>query len=188
MEKTNKTLRRIVSAALAAALLAGATLMSSCGIRSNDDKEEIENMIYGKLYSGSGTAPVIIDSSYSSGKNSSRTYEQVYRAVNDLRQDIAMVTGAIDYKEIQQTFVDSDELQQERLDAAREADSAKVPLLKTDACEADYAVIIGVIGESKLIDQIIESGKFDEARDIEGSWAAPRRTRLPTCPWRFTLS
>lgn len=170
MEKTNKTLRRIVSAALAAALLAGATLMSSCGIRSNDDKEEIENMIYGKLYSGSGTAPVIIDSSYSSGENSSRTYEQVYRAVNDLRQDIAMVTGAIDYKEIQQTFVDSDELQQERLDAAREADSAKVPLLKTDACEADYAVIIGVIGESKLIDQIIESGKFDEARDIEGSW------------------
>lgn len=170
MEKTNKTLRRIVSAALAAALLAGAALMSSCGIRRNDDKEEIENMIYGKLYSGSGTAPVIIDSSYSSGKNSSRTYEQVYRAVNDLRQDIAMVTGAVDYKEIQQTFVDSDELQQERLDAAREADSAKVPLLKTDACEADYAVIIGVIGESKLIDQIIESGKFDEARDIKGSW------------------
>lgn len=142
--------------------------MTAC---NNDTKnsEGNENVTFGKIYDGSKTAVILMDETYRSGESSEQTYSQVLRAANDLRQDIAMVTGAIDYKEIQQVFADDSSLKLERIE---NADKNKVPELNTGSCNAKYAIIIGVIGESEIIDGIIESGSFDEAKSIEGNWEA----------------
>lgn len=153
--------------------------MTGCaGNKDEGDADNLgaENVDYGRIYDGTKTATVLMDKSYSANENSDRTYSQVLRAVNDLRQDIAMVTGAIDYKEIQQTFADDEEKKLERLE---NADQSKAPQLKTGSANAEYAIIIGVIGESELIDEIIESGSFDEAKSIEGSWEAYAIKEIP---------
>lgn len=153
--------------------------MTGCaGNKDEGDADNLgaENVDYGRIYDGTKTATVLMDKSYSASENSDRTYSQVLRAANDLRQDIAMVTGAIDYKEIQQTFADDEEKKLERLE---NADQSKVPQLKTGSANAEYAIIIGVIGESELIDEIIESGSFDEAKSIEGSWEAYAIKEIP---------
>ena len=124
------------------------------------------------LYDGTYTAPVLMDAHYQEDDSiSSRTYAQVARAVGDFRQDVAMVTGAIDCQVIQQTFDDSDELQAARLAAANQKG---VPALLHDTEGASYetAVIVGVIGESELIDSIIAAGKLEEAEEIRGEWEA----------------
>ena len=153
--------------------------MTGCaGNKDEGDADNLgaENVDYGRIYDGTKTATVLMDKSYSASENSDRTYSQVLRAANDLRQDIAMVTGAIDYKEIQQTFADDEEKKLERLE---NADQSKAPQLKTGSANAEYAIIIGVIGESELIDEIIESGSFDEAKSIEGSWEAYAIKEIP---------
>lgn len=86
--------------------------MTGCaGNKDEGDADNLgaENVDYGRIYDGTKTATVLMDKSYSASENSDRTYSQVLRAANDLRQDIAMVTGAIDYKEIQRTFADDEE-------------------------------------------------------------------------------
>ena len=125
------------------------------------------------LYDGNLSAPVLMDAQYdATDVFSTRTYTQVARAVGDLRQDVAMVNGAIDYKIIQQIFADNDAHQAERLANAKRG---MVPALIHSVPEGTtytYAVIVGTIGESAMIDQIIASGKLSEAETIKGNWEA----------------
>ncbi len=125
------------------------------------------------LYDGNLSAPILMDAQYDAADVvSTRTYTQVARAVGDLRQDVAMVNGAIDYKIIQQIFADSDAHQAERLANAKKN---MVPALIHSVPEGTtytYAVIVGAIGESAMIDQIIASGKLPEAQTIQGEWEA----------------
>lgn len=80
------------------------------------------------IYSETDIAPVIMDQSYENNdldQYAERTYDQISRAVTDLRQDISMVTGAIDYKEIQQIFCDSETSELKRINDAKAADAGK---------------------------------------------------------------
>ena len=125
------------------------------------------------LYDGQSTAPVLMDAAYADSEedaHAERSYEQVKRAVGDFRQDVAMVTGAVDATEVQQIMNDSEELQEERLE---KADQKKVPELYTGdygQVKEDYAVLVGTIGDSEMIDTLIGDGKLDEAKTIEGNW------------------
>ncbi|MDE6635012.1 MAG: glycosyl hydrolase 115 family protein, partial [Lachnospiraceae bacterium] len=124
------------------------------------------------LYNGKMIAPIIMDAGYEVSESNTyaeRSYRQIVRAVTDLRQDIAMVTGAIDYKEIQAIFNDSAEDEEERLYFA---DSSRVPAFVTDTSgiKADYAIIAGTIDDSAIIKNLIDSGKLDEAKGLKGAW------------------
>ncbi len=160
-------MKRILISILAVALLfntLGGVIVTAAGIKTQTN---------GLIFNGSATAPVIVDSGYtnSANANAERSYTQILRAVGDLRQDIAMVTGGIDCKAIQKLSKDSSELQTERLNAA---DQSKVPALITDitSIESDYAIIVGDISNSSIIKQLIANGKLDEAKTIEGEWEA----------------
>jgi hypothetical protein len=120
------------------------------------------------IYDEHRTIPILMDASYG-GPHNDRSYRQIRRAVQDLRQDIAMVTGAIEARDVQAQFTIDAEKQQERL---KGADQSKVPALLTAAKGEPTAIIIGVIGQSALIDSIIVAGKFDEAKEITGKWEA----------------
>lgn len=120
-------------------------------------------------------APVIMDSGYnntSENQYAERSYEQIYRAVRDLRQDISMVTGAIDYAEIQSIFDDNADEEQARIDDADSMEPKKVPDLVTDTAgiSADSAIIIGTIDDSTIIKKLMDEGKLEEAKQIKGVW------------------
>ncbi|MBB3125363.1 hypothetical protein FHS19_000017 [Paenibacillus rhizosphaerae] len=124
------------------------------------------------LYDGKTTAPVLLDEGYLGNLYSSRSYRQIVRAVGDLRQDIAMVTGAIKADTIQQQMVDDPQSQAARLDLA---DQRKIPAL-IHAVESGKriktAVIIGSIADSLIIQRLMAEGKLEEALRIEGKWEA----------------
>jgi hypothetical protein len=121
------------------------------------------------IYDGATTVPVLVDASYHGGDHAARDLRQVRRAVQDLRQDVAMVTGAIDASQVQATFVDDAASQEARLAGA---DQSRVPALLTDVGDRRTAIIVGVVGRSELVDGIIAAGKFDEAAGIAGEWEA----------------
>ncbi|MEV0618879.1 glycosyl hydrolase 115 family protein [Nonomuraea sp. NPDC050404] len=120
------------------------------------------------IFNGRTTAPILIDPSYG-GDHGGRDYTQVRRAVQDLRQDVAMVTGAIDPGEVQSLFADDEAAKQARL---AEADQRRLPALLTEAAGQKSAIIVGQLGRSRLIDGIVAAGKFDEAAGIKGKWEA----------------
>ena len=120
------------------------------------------------IFDGRRTAPILIDASYA-GDHGERDHGQVRRAVQDLRQDVAMVTGAIDAGEVQSLFADDAAAKEARL---ADADPAGVPALLTEPRRERTAIIIGQIGKSRLIDEIVAAGKLDEATAIEGEWEA----------------
>ncbi|MFJ3405091.1 glycosyl hydrolase 115 family protein [Promicromonospora sp. NPDC090134] len=120
------------------------------------------------IYDGRRTSPVLIDAAYG-GEHGDRDHAQVRRAVQDLRQDVAMVTGAIDAADVQSLFVDDEAAKEARLAAA---DQRKVPALITGAGQEKTPIIVGQIGQSELIDQIVAAGKLNEAAQIEGEWEA----------------
>ncbi|WP_165974681.1 glycosyl hydrolase 115 family protein [Nonomuraea deserti] len=120
------------------------------------------------IFNGRTTAPILIDPSYG-GDHTDRDYMQVRRAVQDLRQDVAMVTGAIDPGEVQSLFVDDEPAKEARL---AEADQSRLPALLTEAAGQKTAIIVGQLGQSRLIDEIVGAGKFDEAAGIQGKWEA----------------
>ncbi|WP_158609387.1 glycosyl hydrolase 115 family protein [Micromonospora musae] len=120
------------------------------------------------IFDGRRTAPILIDASYG-GDHGDRDYTQVRRAVQDLRQDVAMVTGAVDPGDVQSVFVDDESAKEARL---AKADQSKLPALLTKAPGRKTAIIVGQIGESRLIDEIVGAGKFNEAAGIEGRWEA----------------
>lgn len=124
------------------------------------------------LYNEKMVAPVIMDSSYEESEENQyaeRSYRQITRAVTDLRQDIAMVTGAIDDSEIQAMFDDNTEDEKERLEMA---DASKVPDFVTDTTNlnADCAIIVGTIDDSPMIKKLMDSGKLEEAKSLKGVW------------------
>ncbi|MEU5725810.1 glycosyl hydrolase 115 family protein [Micromonospora sp. NPDC047738] len=120
------------------------------------------------IFNGHTTSPILIDPSYG-GDHADRDYTQVRRAVQDLRQDVAMVTGAIDPGEVQSLFVDDESAKEARL---AKADQSKLPALLTQAAGQQNAIIVGQIGQSRLIDEIVAAGRFDEAAGIKGKWEA----------------
>ena len=107
------------------------------------------------IYNGTKTAPIIIDK---------YACAPVRRAVWDLRQDIAMVTGALSYTEISRTFTDNSGMQEERLS---NADKNKTPGLKSSGA----GIIVGTV-DSKIIRSYVDNGKLVEAKTIEGKWEA----------------
>lgn len=120
------------------------------------------------VFDGRRTAPVLIDAAYG-GDHGDRDHGQVRRAVQDLRQDVAMVTGAIDAAEVQSLFADDEAAQEARL---ADADPRRVPALLTEPGRERTAIIVGQLGRSRLIDEIVDAGRFDEAAGIEGEWEA----------------
>lgn len=124
------------------------------------------------LYDGKTTAPILIDESYQGNRYSSRSYRQIARAVGDLRQDIAMVTGAVEAMVVQQTLTDGPQAQAARLAAA---DQSKVPALihaVKSGEKTENALIVGSVEESPIIRQLITGGKLEESRQIAGRWEA----------------
>ncbi|KAB8287328.1 Glycosyl hydrolase family [Bifidobacterium ramosum] len=123
-------------------------------------------------------APVIVDSAYQPSErdpHAERTWRQVTRAVQDLRQDIAMTTGSIDWHTVQQLFADDPQAQADRLAAADP--SATPALIRLDSPESalrqfggdapiDRAIIVGTIGRSAIIDTITANGRLDESEQI----------------------
>lgn len=107
------------------------------------------------IYDGAKTVPVIIDKA---------APPEVRRAAGDLRQDVAMVTGALSFTEISRTFIDSFELQSARLNGA---DKNKTPGLGSSGA----GIVIGT-ANSEIIRSYIESGELSEAKAIEGRWEA----------------
>ncbi len=73
-----------------------------------------------------------------------------------------MVTGAADYGEISRTFTEDASVKSRRLE------KTGVPALLSEG----QGIIIGAIDESGLIRNLMESGKLDEAKAIEGRWEA----------------
>ncbi|NMN00942.1 Glycosyl hydrolase family [Bifidobacterium sp. DSM 109958] len=152
----------------------------------------------GLLFDGRNAAPVIVDAAYRGDRFAERAHRQVLRAVTDLRQDLAMVTGAIDWRAVQRAFVDSTADREARLaeasDPARSgADAAaRVPRLAvaesaapervrealgaasdvTADAAVPFAVIVGVLGMSPLVDAIAASGRLPGADRIRGRWEA----------------
>src|SRR5262245_33651843 len=120
------------------------------------------------IYDGAATTPILIDGSYG-GDHNDRDYRQVRRAAQDLRQDVAMVTGAIDPGVVRDRFVDDEAARQARLAGA---DPARTPALLSEVDNTETAIIVGVVGQSALIDGIIGAGKFDEAARLTGQWEA----------------
>lgn len=120
------------------------------------------------VFDGRRTAPILVDAAYG-GEHGDRDHGQVLRAVQDLRQDVAMVTGAIDPADVQSLFADTDAAKEARLAGA---DPRKVPALLTEPGRERTAIIVGQLGESRLVDRIVDAGKFDEAAEIEGEWEA----------------
>ncbi len=108
------------------------------------------------VYNGLKTADIIIDKSCNL---------QILRAVGDLRQDIAMVTGSVDYNIISTLFADSSALQAERLNCA---DKNKTPQLKNSGT----GIIIGTIEHSEIIKGLIEEGLLPESELIFGKHEA----------------
>jgi len=84
-----------------------------------------------------------------------------------------MVTGAIDAGFVQGLFADDEAAKENRLAGA---DPRKVPALLSEADGvADgvpAAIIVGVVGQSRLVDGIIGAGRFDEAARLAGRWEA----------------
>ena len=151
------------SAGLAVAAVLAASAIASSGAASA--RAESGDFT---LYDGLRTSPILIDAAYG-GDHGDRDHQQVRRAAQDLRQDVAMVTGGIDAAAVQSLFVDDEEAKEARL---AQADQAKVPALLTQPTGQQSAIIIGAIGQSRLVDQIIASGKFEEAKAIQGKWEA----------------
>ena len=110
------------------------------------------------IYDGTKTEPIIMDASY--GSHNERSYAQVRRAAEDLRCDIAMVTGAVDYKNVQRDFGDNKTVMMAR------SNHYGVPQFTTAV--SPEAIIIGSIADSNYIKEIISNGKFPEAKSISG--------------------
>lgn len=120
------------------------------------------------IYNGAATTPIMIDGSYG-GDHNDRDYRQVRRAVQDLRQDVAMVTGGIDAGVVQGLYVDGEAAKEARLAGA---DPSRVPALLSEVDKVETVIIVGVVGQSELVDGIIGAGKFDEAARLSGEWEA----------------
>lgn len=106
---------------------------------------------------------ILMDAAY---KNV-RGHGQLLRAVNDLRQDFAMVCGGIDSRCI--PVDDNSDMQTRRL---KDAGTAAPPLVSDVSGHNRRAIIIGAMSESGYIHSLMERGILPEAEQIEGRWEA----------------
>lgn len=126
------------------------------------------------IYDGTNTAPILMDTTYKNtdeDQYAERTYNQILRAVGDFRQDIAMVNGGIDYKTVQTLMEDDSDKQAARLSAAGD----KAPVLfqgSLGEVQAEYAIIVGTIGHSDMIQELIRTNKLSGTDAISGKWEA----------------
>lgn len=104
------------------------------------------------MFTISKNTEVITDNSY---KNT-LMFNSLTRAVNDLREDIAMVTGLLSYKEISSLFKDSPASQAKRLENL-------FP-------ERKNTIFAGIINQSEEIAGLIDKGLFNEAIEIKDKW------------------
>ena len=160
--------KQICASAMAAVMVVGGIFTGN----SAPAKAEIGKAASGsgfEIYQNEKAAPILMDVSYSTSGDqyADRTYKQIKRAAGDLRQDVAMVTGAIDFEEVQQIFADTDEKQEERLSDA--SIQNQVPQMLTDAkaVQDENVIIIGSLADSNLIQSLIDQGKLDEAETIQ---------------------
>ncbi|MBW3092895.1 glycosyl hydrolase 115 family protein [Bifidobacterium sp. 82T10] len=147
------------------------------------------------IYDGRRTAPIVMDAPDADADiEAARGYRQVRRAAGDLRQDIAMADGAIDWRLVESLFVDGPDERDGRLLAA---DETKVPALLTlavtdadtnadtdagsasvddvdgDATQADdettdNCIIVGIAGRSPIIDALERAGRLPQLARISG--------------------
>lgn len=128
------------------------------------------------IFDGEMCSPVVLDAA-----EDARSYVQVLRAAGDLRQDIAMVTGAVPWARVRDLMVDSPEARDERLAAAAAAASGRVPVLvqgrealeatvRAAGGELPYAIVAGQVGLSALLDQILAVNSFPEAAALVGTY------------------
>ncbi len=105
-----------------------------------------------KVFKVSKNTMVLTDKAY----DNSLMFNSITRAVNDLREDIACVTGLIDYKYISSLFIDSPFSQAERLKEV-------LP------CKGNV-IFAGVINQSEKLKELICQGLFNETKEIQGKW------------------
>ncbi|MBQ8540344.1 MAG: glycosyl hydrolase 115 family protein [Clostridia bacterium] len=110
-----------------------------------------------KIFDGKTTISIITDKFY----ENEALHNSLLRAVNDLRQDVAMVSGAIDYKHISSLFSDSSARVAERLKEAKAA-----PALLHEG----EGIIVGTVSDSAIIKKLMHEGKLPEAKQIENKW------------------
>lgn len=128
-------------------------------VTNNSQNQKLESISLIKDYTA---LPIIMDLSYPDEKS----YRQISRAVNDLRQDFSLVCGGISQKDI--PIDDTPQKQAQRLSQAK---AGTVPRLFYGAeNEIENAIIVGEIESSGIIKDIALSGKFDEAANILGKW------------------
>ncbi|MDO4562361.1 MAG: glycosyl hydrolase 115 family protein [Clostridia bacterium] len=106
--------------------------------------------------------PIIIDAEY---EKDSSGHRKIHRAVGDLRQDFALVSGGMSVNDI--PMDDTTKKKEHRL-AAMPQD--KLPRILTSAATEKTAIIIGSISSSAIIRSIISEGLLDEAAQIAGTW------------------
>ena len=161
--------RRIISMLLSAVVVFGLIPGTALAAGSDSNMKDAAVRETGfAIYQNQKTAAILMDESYDgkTGAYAERTYRQIRRAAGDLRQDVAMVTGAVDFEEIQQVFSDTDEMQEKRLS---EANQSQVPQLVTDDADVpgENVIIVGSIENSSIIKSLMTQGKLDEAKQIE---------------------
>lgn len=107
---------------------------------------------------------ILVDKAY----GNTNGYKQLIRAIDDLRQDFAMVCGAIDSSRI--PVDDTRVMQAARLVSA----GNKTPALLHDAEDAmsGNIILIGTLEDSGYIQELMERGLLAEAEEIRGRWEA----------------
>lgn len=129
------------------------------------EKSQNENSKTINIIENGKALPIIIDKEYENNENQ---YTQISRAVGDLRQDMALVSGIL-----KQDDIPMDDNTQKKLERLNSLDGEKVSkLLLGSDVNIETAIIVGSIESSEIIKQIILDGKFDEAGEIIGSWEA----------------
>lgn len=149
------------------------------------------------LCDGAWCAPVIMDMEPATGD---RGFAQILRAAGDLRQDIAMTTGAVDYAVVRDLMVDDADARDIRLREAADRCPGLVPALVArhadgwavtdgparllagagdgadagaEAARLPMAVVIGTTrGDSPVVEALQEQGRLPEAGRVVGRWEA----------------
>lgn len=130
------------------------TVSDKCENVTADSQKLIENR--------SVVTSVIMDAEY---EDDNHGYEQLKRAVGDLRQDFAIVSGGMLVEEI--PIDDTTEKKNERIE---NLDDNKILRVSNNGNGEKTAIIIGSMQSSEIIKSIIMSGKLDEAAKIRGEW------------------
>ncbi|MGN1098042.1 MAG: Ig-like domain-containing protein, partial [Clostridia bacterium] len=110
-------------------------MQKSFCVTVSENANVVESKAVSLIKNGTAAA-VLMDGEYA---NDTRAYKQIRRAVNDLRQDLGMVSGAMNQDDI--PMADTTEKQEERL-------SGIAPIITEIPSAAENAIIVGSIESS----------------------------------------